>query len=170
MVKPSSGHLSSEAGMEVTHLPRQVPLPIKQKLQVQVLPVTVAPEVTIARVGAIYEGAYKQRCTLIERARRRCPGVQLFRGRARHALVHIAGALDDACSRRRKLHCATPSTLARGHVSYWHIPSANLVGTLEQDRNREDPFGPLLTSTTCIPQTLCVHTTSFHHVAIWDPR
>lgn len=49
---------------EVTHLPRQDPLPIKQKLQVEALPVTVAPEVTIARVGKIYEGAYKRRCTL----------------------------------------------------------------------------------------------------------
>jgi hypothetical protein len=68
MVKPTDAQDTSPVRSdvtEVTHLPRQDPLPIKQKLQVEVLPVTVvAPEVTVARAGEIYEGAYKRWCTL----------------------------------------------------------------------------------------------------------
>ena len=67
MVKADAQDTSPERDVtEVTHLPRQDPLPIKQKLQVKVVPVTVAPEVTIARVGEIYEGAHKRRHTLID--------------------------------------------------------------------------------------------------------
>ena len=61
-----SGHLSSEGCNGSDPSAKARPIADQTEATGQVVPVTVAPEVTIARVGEIYEGAHKRRCTLID--------------------------------------------------------------------------------------------------------